>query len=138
LAAGADPDVADATGHSPVTAAVAIGNPPLLKQLIEWGGNPNGTAMMPSLVAALAANRSTVMVSLLLAQGADVTAALPDGRPFNQPLERFLGHLEAESFARREITGMVLSHATELAIHDALGDHPVAAPKRASRSSLAL
>ena len=84
LAGGADTNLPDASGDTPLLAAIASDQATVVEDLLDSGADANlaGSDGVTPLLAALQGN-STDLVPILLQHGADVNLAGPDGNtPF--------------------------------------------------------
>src|SRR5687767_11377276 len=78
LAAGADPDGADATGATPLMHAAAVGSPDAMRLLLDAGAHVNAAAA-DGTTPLMWATADPVKVRLLLERGADINTTAKDG-----------------------------------------------------------
>jgi hypothetical protein len=138
-AAGADPNAVDGSGHSAMSAAIAAKNWPGFRHLLREGGDPNGPRSMPTLLVALRNSAADVAVEQIIAAGGDVGRWMPDGRPFNDPLDRFKPGASSDgAWAWGKVEEMVRSKMTEEAIVGSVEYDGVPSENRLSKSGPAL
>lgn len=87
LRAGADVDLADASGMNPVSTTVADGDVGMLDVLVRAGANPNGSRFAPSLAVASLRSDAVELITRLVGMGADPHQMLPVGRRLSEDLE---------------------------------------------------
>ena len=81
LALGADPNLGDGRGRTPLHAAAAVEGPELVRALLEAGANPLALdADGASTLHAAAASGSSEVIDLLVSAGADPDALASDSR----------------------------------------------------------